>query len=41
MIEDIKQRGIKLWEDAETYTNHYDLVNYFPKYIKNVIVKAL
>lgn len=41
MIEDIKQRGIALCEDVETYPNHGDLINYFPKYLKETIVSAL
>ena len=41
LINDIKKNGINLEEDIEHYTNHMDLVYYYPDFLKKTIKEIL
>ena len=37
MLADLKNAGVNVHEDVGVYTNHIDLVYYFPSYLKSVV----
>ena len=37
MLADLKNAGVNVHEDVGVYTNHMDLVYYFPSYLKSVV----